>query len=837
MKIRLLPAVAALVAAVTIQAHATPILCITEVMSNGDTWDWFELTNYGTSPADITGFRMDDDSFNFSASVALHGVTIIEPGESVIFIEGNSSAVATFRSNWSVPDMKVGYYSGSGVGFSSGGDGVVVFTSGGAEIAPRVSFGASTSGTAFYWSHDSSGALATAALGTLTTGTLPGYVTWLNGSTTMRGTPGATVVSGAASYLFWKGGSGMWTAAGGTNWFPLGATNGGPWSGANTAVFNSGSGAVEVLDDVAASALQFAVSGYTLLGPSQITLTEGTVIAAAGTTTLNAALGGTNGLLKSGAGTLVLAVSNNFTGGVSVVEGAVRLGAAQAIPGTSAVTTARFGTFNFDGFGVVVGGLGGLGSFLNIGSTLTIGIPGSSSVRFDGRLSGAGDVIIDSPGTGAQRFDTTGQTRGDGRLKDYTGKTIVRRGMLEVDANGYPDVSGVPVKTSQVILEGDDSARGELRLTMDGGVYEFGSDLPELPVITLAGGTIGNESSESVDLLNDIEVSGTGSVIASRGAGNGVSTFPGEFYLFGNLGGDGVLRKTGAGILFLINSNDFSGTLDVANGTVVVESGASTGSGPVNLLRSEADDTGRLCGRGTVGGNLAVAGELDLLAESGYLTVSGGVTMASGGAMLFHFSGGDSVRVIATGTFTTESGSVIKVSGAPVEGVFPVLLASGGISGASNITVTGLGGTGLSGSASTSGNTLMLEISQATGETYASWSGGAPPQADGNGDGFTALAEYALGASAPGGAFAKPVMGATNMGGTNFLTILATVRTNGIGLSVGGAASTDLDSWSTGGVDFVPTGATNVPAGCEQRLYRTPIAGARKFLKLRFIQD
>jgi hypothetical protein len=33
-------------------------------------------------------------------------------------------------------------------------------------------------------------------------------------------------------------------------------------------------------------------------------------------------------------------------------------------------------------------------------------------------------------------------------------------------------------------------------------------------------------------------------------------------------------------------------------------------------------------------------------------------------------------------------------------------------------------------------------------------------------------------------------------------------------------------------VDFVPTGATDVPDGCEERLYRTPADGTRKFLRL-----
>jgi hypothetical protein len=36
---------------------------ITEVVSSGGTSDWFELTNYGPTAVDITGWKVDDSSF------------------------------------------------------------------------------------------------------------------------------------------------------------------------------------------------------------------------------------------------------------------------------------------------------------------------------------------------------------------------------------------------------------------------------------------------------------------------------------------------------------------------------------------------------------------------------------------------------------------------------------------------------------------------------------------------------------------------------------------------------------------------------------------------------
>ncbi len=845
MKLPFLPAVAAISAALTLSAHAAAILRITEVMSSGDTQDWFEITNYGDAAADLTGAKMDDNSFNFALSVALNGVTTVAPGESVIFIESAGGAgVDAYKTDWSTPpSLQVGYYSGSGVGFSSSGDGVVVFDSGGTEITPRTSFGAATSGTSFYWSYDSAGTLATAALGTLTTDSLPGYVTWLNGSTTMQGTPGVAVVSGAASFLFWKGGPGTWNASGGTDWRPLASTNGGPWSSTNTAVFNTGSGTVTLGTAINAKALQFGVGGYSIAGTNLLTLTEGNVIASAGSTVLSAPLGGTNGLAKSGVGTLILAATNSYEGFTSVVEGRLVLSNAAAVPAASVVTTARFTTFDFGGFGPTVAGLGGVGTFTNFTGNLMVNIAGAASVRLDGQLSGSGNLVIDSDGTGAQRFDSSGQSRGDGLTKNYTGQTIVRRGLLEVDATGAPGVSGVPTKTSAVIIEGTTTNRGEMRLTTDGGSYEFGVDLPALPVITLAGGTLGNEASETVDVYNDLTISGTGSVLTSRGEGNGVTTFAGEFHLWGDVGGSGTLRKAGDGIVFLHVDNSFAGTWDIANGTVDVESGTSTGTGPVNLLRTNTvsgEDVGVLRGRGTVGGDLFVAGELDLLAETGNLAVGGSVTVTNGGVLRLHLfgEGTPSVRAIATGAFSATTGAVVQVDGTPEAGTFPVLLASGGIGGATNIVVTGLTNAGWSGVAGVDGNTLVVTIATNQGVTYASWSGGVPAGDDVNGNGFAAYEEFALGASAPGGAFLKPTTGVTNTGGTNFLTLLANIRTNGVGLTTTGQASAALTTgWSTNGVSFVPTGNTNVPTGCEQRLYRTPMDGTAKFLRLQFQQQ
>ena len=138
-------------------------LRITEAMSSSNgspaaTPDWIELTNYGASAVSLSGWRIDDSSFNFAASVALNGITSIGAGESVIFIESAAgAAIASFRSFWGgLSGVQVGFYSGSGVGLSSGGDGVGLFNASNI-LETQVSFGAATSGSSFFWGYGLAG--------------------------------------------------------------------------------------------------------------------------------------------------------------------------------------------------------------------------------------------------------------------------------------------------------------------------------------------------------------------------------------------------------------------------------------------------------------------------------------------------------------------------------------------------------------------------------------------------------------------------------------------------------------------------------------------------------
>lgn len=154
------------IACLSFSIPASAQLRITEVMSSsgiGGTEDWFEVTNYSPSPVTLTGSRMDDNSFSFPSSVELFGISSIASGDSAVFLEAGTLDPATeitaFRSFWggAASGAAIGYYSGSGISFSSNGDGVVVFDSLGGALTPQTSFGAATAGSSFYWSYGPTG--------------------------------------------------------------------------------------------------------------------------------------------------------------------------------------------------------------------------------------------------------------------------------------------------------------------------------------------------------------------------------------------------------------------------------------------------------------------------------------------------------------------------------------------------------------------------------------------------------------------------------------------------------------------------------------------------------
>ena len=118
--------------------------------------DWFELTNTGVQPVDLAGWSADD-SHEVAGKFPLQDVSSIAPGESVVFVQADTSSTATttpaqtvaaFRSDWGLgADVQVGFYSDED-GLSQSGDEVNVYDAG-ENLVTGVSFGASENQVSF----------------------------------------------------------------------------------------------------------------------------------------------------------------------------------------------------------------------------------------------------------------------------------------------------------------------------------------------------------------------------------------------------------------------------------------------------------------------------------------------------------------------------------------------------------------------------------------------------------------------------------------------------------------------------------------------------------------
>lgn len=158
--------------------------------------DWFEVTNSKAVAVDITGWKVDDSSQSPAAAVALNGITSINPGESVIFIETNDLAgkSTAFLSNWFGANppagLRIGNYTGTGIGLSTGGDQVNLYNGISSTPVSSVLFGESPL-AAPYGTFDN-----TAGLNTITTAITQLSAVGVNGalvaknSSTEIGSPG-----------------------------------------------------------------------------------------------------------------------------------------------------------------------------------------------------------------------------------------------------------------------------------------------------------------------------------------------------------------------------------------------------------------------------------------------------------------------------------------------------------------------------------------------------------------------------------------------------------------------------------------------------------------------
>ena len=400
----------------------------------------------------------------------------------------------------------------------------------------------------------------------------------------------------------------------------------------------------------------------------------------ANTATMSGALtGGTTGLTKGGAGTLVLAGANTYGGTTTLTTGTINLGSAENAgtsgplgaslannPGSIILNggylqysaanqndySGRFSTaasqqYNVDTngqtvtWGTALSSTNGSLTKLGLG---TLALSGSSTYAGATTVS-AGTLQVGAGGTAGGIGSTSGIAVAAGaalafdRADDYGGNfshVISGAGGITL-ASGSLTLSGVNTFNGDTVLSGGTLTTG-IATVLQNSTLNYNNQGGSLSFGTLTAATLGGlKGAQTLSLLN---TSGTG-VNLSVGNNNASTIYTG---IITGTNSASTLTKVGTGTLTLDAGSAASGTfatVTVNTGTMELKSGTTNLSNVVTVAAGAALNL--------TGGSLTVAGNYPTI--NGTMNISGGT-----------FSGGLELLL----SFNTTPGGVVNLSGSGV---------------------------------------------------------------------------------------------------------------------------------------------------------------------------
>lgn len=332
---------------------------------------------------------------------------------------------------------------------------------------------------------------------------------------------------------------------------------------------------------------------------------------------------GTGTLTKAGPGTLILAASNNHSGGTTISEGNLLLASDAANvsgPGSGLVTLSG-GTLSMTDNDDISSSATSAWA-INVPAGFAGRLNADSRCTLSGALTGGGDFTFYTP------FVRTELT---GNWSAFTGRIFV---VSDADGGDFriKNTAGYP----------------SARLDLGDQIYAYynntGSNLT-IPIGTLSG------ASTSM-LMGGLSSGAT--ITWQVGGRNESSTFAG---VIANNTGPSALTKVGTGTLTLTGASTYTGATTVSAGRLQINGSSSATN---YTVQSGA----------TLGG-------------SG--TITGNVTVQTGGALEHGISGAAALAI--TGNLTLPSGVIVRpAAGAAAAGTYAVLTYSGTLTGTPTFT-------------------------------------------------------------------------------------------------------------------------------------------------------
>jgi autotransporter-associated beta strand protein len=366
------------------------------------------------------------------------------------------------------------------------------------------------------------------------------------------------------------GGSGTWSTAA-ANWWNTGLGTPQVWTDGSDAVFWGTAGAVTT-STVSVSNLTFKTTGYSINSGtlSMSGVPSNFIVDSNVTATIGSTIAGTNTLWKLGAGTLILANTNNLNtadtnsggwriegGGTIVVSADTCLGAALPDSARNTVTDIQFNQ-----------------STIQAGASFALGINRRTKINTNASTN-RGDAIIDTHGNAFTWFGSLQGGAGSLRVINSGGTPGIL--ILGTDKKASINPFGSALPAGAVNLTVSDGAIVQTSGTVTPTNGELGSETNTtggVLAIKLDNGQIRSESGGYFFQRNLILGPGGGSL----DVGAWDQTFT------GTVSGSGALSKEGTGNLILDNTSaTWTGGTFIHAGTLVLGRSGSNGLLPGTL--------------------------------------------------------------------------------------------------------------------------------------------------------------------------------------------------------------------------------------------------------------
>jgi hypothetical protein len=599
------------------------------------------------------------------------------------------------------------------------------------------------------------------------------------------------------------------------------------------------------------------------------------------TSAINGAFTGAGGLIKQGAGTLVLANNNGYSGGTTVTNGTLELDSTGSTPtplgtntlnfsgGTvvagSALTGPVSNAYTLNGIAAVstIGGLSPTAYNLNLSGTGTISsgyilnITNSASTTLSGNLSGAGSVnevggTLVLSGTNNSSYAGTTTLSSNGTLQIGTATNALGTGTLVLNSGTIDTTVTSP---TTMVLNNPVTVNGTVTVTGTNSLIDFNSTNTQL-----YGGNLIVTNTGTTTFSGTL-VAGAGSLTVNAGAGTVVvSGASNSAYLGATTLTSGTLDinaatnalGTGTGNSLVLNggllqSTYTSGTASLVNKFLVGGTGSATVGGINSLTlngNGELDNTLNVtntAGTITLNGTLiGTAGEITENGTGGTLVIPGTNTFGTAGATGIIVTAGTLVAENSTalgiGNAVVSSGGELALngSGSSLTIANPLSLAGTGVSNAGALADidTNTGDTNTVSSAITLTNNATIGVTPAsvvlalTGNTTNA--------------GFTTTFDPAVASNSITESGVNSGLGGINMNGPGKLTLSGTnlftgnnivsagtvVVSNTQGLGVNNATTVDSSSLvEVSGVTLVGTEAFTLNGGTLEGITTTAGAG------------